>query len=50
MTLDEWVQAALAARVEQGLPEHVEDPAALDFLTDVLGRVDATERPTAVAS
>ena len=29
MTHDEWVQAALAARVEQGLPEHIEDPAAL---------------------
>lgn len=36
MTREEWIQAALAARVEQGLPEHIEDPATLDFLADVL--------------
>jgi hypothetical protein len=38
MTTEEWVQAALAARVEQGLPEHIEDPDTLDFLADVLSR------------
>lgn len=40
MTRDEWITAALAARAEQGLPEHIEDPATLDFLADVLGRSD----------
>lgn len=42
---DEWVQAALAARVEQGLPEEIEDPATLDFLADVLGSADR-QKPT----
>ena len=41
MTRDEWVQAALAARVEQGLPEHVDDATVLDFLADVLTRTSA---------
>jgi hypothetical protein len=34
---DAYVQRARAARVEQGLPEVIEDPATLDFLADVLG-------------
>lgn len=34
---DEWVQAALDARVEQGFSVGIEDPATLDFLADVLG-------------
>lgn len=33
--LDAWVRRALAARVAQGLPEHIEDPATLDFLAEV---------------
>jgi hypothetical protein len=52
MTRDEWVQAALAARAEQGLPEHIEDPATLDFLADVLSTPDATahtDRSTATS-
>jgi hypothetical protein len=49
MTLDEWVEAALAARLEQGLPVEIEDPATLDFLADLLGRVtpDVAEDRTA---
>lgn len=44
ITHDEWVQAALDARVEQGLPEEIEDPDTLDFLADVLSK--APERVT----
>ena len=43
MTRDEWVAAALAARIEQGLPEHIEDPATLDFLADVLSHPGAAD-------
>lgn len=38
LSQDEWVRAALAARIEQGLPEHIEDPATLDFLAEILKR------------
>jgi hypothetical protein len=32
------VESARAARLAQGLPQHIEDPATLDFLADVLSR------------
>jgi hypothetical protein len=31
---EEWVKAALDARVEQGLPRAIEDPEALDFIAE----------------
>jgi hypothetical protein len=34
--IDQWAEAALAARVAQGLPEHVEDSGLLDFLAAAL--------------
>ena len=46
MTCEEWVEAALAARVEQGLPEHIEDPAVLDFLAGVLAHPGTGEHTT----
>ena len=42
-TIETYVQRAHAARIEQGLPEHIEDSATLDFLADVLTR---TSPPT----
>lgn len=41
MTHDEWVQAALAACVEQGHSLAIEDPATLDFLADVFSHPGA---------
>ena len=42
---DEWIQAALDARVEQGLPEEIEDPEVLDFLADIFAKAQAVQRP-----
>jgi hypothetical protein len=53
MTQEEWTRRALAARIEQGLPEHVEDPATLDFLADALsasGRPGPTDDDNSTAS
>ena len=43
MTRDEWVTAALAACVEQGLTVAIEDPATLAFLADVLSHRPADD-------
>ena len=36
MSREDYVKRALDARVEQGLPRYIEDPATLDYLVDVL--------------
>jgi hypothetical protein len=36
--VEAYVQRALAARITQGLPEHIDDTPTLDFLADVLSK------------
>jgi hypothetical protein len=38
VTGDEWVEAALAARAEQGLPDGIEDDATLAVLAELLSK------------
>ena len=45
MSVEDYVQRALAARAEQGLPEAIEDPAALDFLAELLSTPTRHGRP-----
>jgi hypothetical protein len=37
-TIEQYVERALAARREQGLPDGIEDDDTLDFLAEVLAR------------
>lgn len=37
-----YVLRARAARIKQGLPEHIEDPATLNFLAEVMARAAPT--------
>jgi hypothetical protein len=48
LTHDEWVQAALDARIEQGFPAEIEDPDVIDFLVGVFSRAArSADGPTA---
>jgi hypothetical protein len=44
-THDEWIEAALQARLDQGFSLAIEDSATLDFLANLFGSVD--RRPPA---
>jgi len=43
--LSEDAARLVAARIEQGLPEHVEDPVALARIADTLGAVGDRDVP-----
>jgi hypothetical protein len=42
---EEWVKAALDARVEQGLPRAIEDPEVLDFIAEQFIKAERVMEP-----
>ena len=45
-----YAERAHAARIEQGLPEFIEDPATLNFLAETLSRAPQPEAVTTLTA
>jgi hypothetical protein len=46
MSLDEWVEAAVQAAVDQGFGREVEDPDVIDFIADIFASATPNDDKT----